>query len=75
MNVVGLRRCGFSEASIEALNDAFRLIYRSKFSRQQAFQILEERGNLDEHVRYLIDFLRRMVKGKKGRYLEGMRRS
>lgn len=75
VNVVGLRRCGLTEESIAALNEAFRVIYRSKLSRQQAFQVLESRGHLDEQVRYLIDFLRRMEKGRKGRYLEGMRRS
>jgi len=75
VNVIGLRRNGMSDERIAAIEHAFRVIYRAKLSRKQAFDRLEKEGRTTEDVQYLIDFLRRTEKGKKGRYLEGFRRS
>jgi len=71
VNAVGLRRHGFSEESIEALKEAFRLIYRSDLRRQEALSKLEGREGLKEEVRELVEFLRRMEAGKRGRAQEG----
>lgn len=73
VNVVGCRRNGLTDAEIEALEVAYKTIYRSRLSRAQAFEKLESDPNITPHVKYLIEFLRRMVMGKKGRYLESLR--
>lgn len=73
LNSVGLRRGGFAEADIEALEEAARRL----FSRQKplALTIAEyDSGNgINPHVKRLIDFLKRRSEGKHGRYLESLR--
>ena len=73
LNEVGCRRSGLSDDDINALEEAFKVIYRSRLTREQAFAKLESSPNLNEHVRYLIAFSRDMATGVKGRYLESMR--
>lgn len=73
LNEIGCRRNGLSEEDIRALNEAYRTIYRSKLTRAQAFEVLEGKPNPNEHVLYLVRFLKDMAKGAKGRYLESMR--
>jgi UDP-N-acetylglucosamine acyltransferase len=70
VNVVGCRRNGLTDPEVEALEEAYKIIYRSRLSRAQAFERLESNPNLTVHVKTLIDFLRRMAMGKKGRYLQ-----
>ncbi|MEW6358896.1 MAG: acyl-ACP--UDP-N-acetylglucosamine O-acyltransferase [Planctomycetota bacterium] len=73
VNEIGLRRNGLSDEDIEALKNAHRVIFRSNLTREQAFEQLEGETKPNEHVAYLIQFLRDMAKGPKGRYLESMR--
>jgi len=71
VNVVGLQRHGFPAESIDQLKRAHRIFYRSKLTRVEAFKILESRDDgLTPEVRYLIDFLRRQMKGRQGRQRE-----
>jgi len=73
VNVVGLRRHGVSEESIAAIEEAFRIIYRSRLSRLQALKKIEAEVQMTEEVRHLADFLRKTEQRKKGRYLEAYR--
>ncbi len=73
LNLVGLRRAEIPEERINALEDAFRLIYRSGLSKQEATTELEARPDLSEEVRHLVEFLRETGRGKKGRFLETTR--
>ncbi len=74
VNIIGLQRHGFSLESIEALKIAHRILYRSKLTRAEAFRILEGReGGPTPEVRYLIDFLKRQMSGRQGRYREVFR--
>ncbi len=73
VNVIGLRRDGFSEEAIEALREAFRLIYRSELAREEALSRLEGKGGATGEVRELVEFLRRMEGGKHGRGREVLR--
>jgi len=74
VNVVGCRRNGLSEEDIEALTKAYKIIYRSNLTREEAFAELERQNLMTEHVSYLVEFLRRMTQGVKGRYLESLRK-
>ena len=58
LNIEGLKRRGFDEARIRALKDAYRLIYRSDLSLEQAVAQLAELAAASEDVRHLHDFLR-----------------
>ena len=74
VNVIGLQRAGLSEERIEAIRDAYRLLYRPNvMNRTQVLDELDGRDGLTEEVRYLVDFLKRVQEGKSGRQLEAER--
>jgi len=74
INALGLRRAGFTEDDIEALEDAARRLFigREKpFSSALAeFDLM---NGINPHVKKMIEFLRRRDTGKNGRYLEALR--
>ena len=74
LNKVGMSRAGVSAEEIAAVESA----YRKLFSRRKPFSIalaeLESmNGQLNTHVKYLIEFLKRRDQGKHGRYQESLR--
>jgi UDP-N-acetylglucosamine acyltransferase len=73
INVVALKRAGFAQASIEAIAEAHRLLYRAKVGLAAAGEILRSQGMIDEHVTYLLDFLARQQDGRHGRARERRR--
>ncbi|MBN1845291.1 MAG: acyl-ACP--UDP-N-acetylglucosamine O-acyltransferase [Sedimentisphaerales bacterium] len=72
LNVVGLRRAGFTPEAIAKLMEAYRRLFRrptgEPFSR--AVEELAGQDELDENVRHLVNFLRRSHQHRMGRYLE-----
>jgi len=62
VNLVGLRRAGFSREEIQALKTAFKLLYRSGLNRKEALQrILSEAAT--DHTRHVVDFIERSKRG------------
>ncbi len=74
INVVGLRRGDVPKASIEALHEAHRLLFRAKMNPDQAGAILEAHGHLPPEVARLLEFVRAQHAGKHGRALERTRK-
>ncbi len=74
VNVVGLRRSGADEKSIEALEEAYRWIYCYGQPRSVVLPQLEARPNLVPEIRHLIDSLKRSASGKHGRHRESLRK-
>ena len=72
VNQTGLERAGFERKSIEELKGAYRCLYRRRNGKTiaQALAELEAQNDLDEHVRYLVEFLKRAGQHSQGRYLE-----
>ena len=70
VNVVGMKRNGFTEEEIASVQKAFRLIYRSNKSKDETEKTLEDLGLLTRPAKNLLDFLRRSETGKLGRHLE-----
>jgi UDP-N-acetylglucosamine acyltransferase len=69
-NLVGLRRAGVSLEARQALQRAFRLIYRSDLELSKALErVTDELGGFAE-VLYLVEFLQRMRHGRVGRQQE-----
>ena len=66
-NAVGLRRRGMSDATMLALRDAHRLMWRSGLPKPEAISIIENRYPDDPEVRYLLEFMRAIDGGKNGR--------
>ena len=62
LNLLGLRRAGFSAEDIAGLKRAYRLLYRLDLKLEAALaQILAEVPS--EHTRHLVDFIRRSERG------------
>jgi len=63
LNLRGLKRRGFSSAAIIALRQAYKIIYRSGLTLDQALERVD--GIADEHpeVRHLADFIRQSERG------------
>jgi len=75
VNVVGLRRNNFDEQRIAAIEDAYRILFKSQngpFSRR--LDEIEKQPHLTDDVRYLIQFYRNATNGVQGRAREIMRR-
>lgn len=72
INQTGLERADFSMASIKSLKEAYRCLYRRRNGKTmvEALAELEAQGDLDEHVRYLVEFLKRAGQHSQGRYRE-----
>jgi UDP-N-acetylglucosamine acyltransferase len=64
INVVGLRRRGFSKESIEELRAAYRLLFKSReMNMGQALSHLEAQGDLSPEVSSLVSFIRDSERG------------
>lgn len=67
INIVALRRNDFDQDEIEALSEAYRLLYRAKVGLENAREILNGKGGLNFHVNRLLDFVERQQSGAHGR--------
>lgn len=75
INVVALRRNDFKQEVIDALDEAYRLLYRARVGLENARQILESRGDLLPDIEHLIDKLARSQAGRHGRGREKRRKA
>lgn len=73
LNAVGLSRNGFAQEDIDALEHAYRKLFRREKPFALAIAEFETQNGINPHVKYLIEFLRRRDKGRHGRYLESLR--
>jgi len=72
LNLIGLKRAGFSEQNLAALDKAYRRLFRKIGSETLAHAVedLAAQNGLDENVRCLLDSLRRRHQHRTGRYRE-----
>ena len=63
INTIGLKRKDFSEESIHALQQAYRILIRSKLKLDEALLRLEEQFGDVAEVRYLVDFAQGTQRG------------
>jgi UDP-N-acetylglucosamine acyltransferase len=80
LNVNGLERWKFADASTTALREAYKLIYPRRGDRLagrtlDAIREIESNGLMDDaHVKYLVEFLKRKLEyGTHGRFREHFR--
>lgn len=62
LNVVGLRRAGFSVDQVSRLKKAYQILYRSGLGLQDALAKIETEMP-DEHTLHLVHFIRRSQRG------------
>jgi len=63
LNVEGLKRRGFTSETIRQLRKAYRIIYRSNFTLDQAVIELEPLANNCPEIGQLLNFLKRVTRG------------
>jgi UDP-N-acetylglucosamine acyltransferase len=63
VNTIGLQRKGFSEAVIEALKKAHRLLFQSGLLREDALNQVEKEFSDHAEVAYLVRFVRESKRG------------
>ena len=61
LNLVGLRRAGFTKEEIAALKSAYRILYRSGLKLEEALGRIEALDT--EHARHLVKFIRNSKRG------------
>jgi UDP-N-acetylglucosamine acyltransferase len=72
VNKRGVKRAGLSDQQLEAIEKAYRFIWRAKNKKSVLEQVksLAEKDGLDENVRDIIELVTNMSKQRFGRYLE-----
>ena len=63
INIVGLRRRGFSNEIIEAIHNAYRLVYQSGLNTTEALNKIEAEMEMTPEIRYIVDFIRSSERG------------
>ncbi len=63
LNIVGLRRRGFSPNTIEAIGDAYHIIYRSNLNVSQALEKLSTIDGLIPEVERIVRFIQNSKRG------------
>ncbi len=58
LNVVGLKRLGYSPEVVAALKQCYTLLFRSKLLLKDALQQAEQELGEFEEVRYFVEFVR-----------------
>ena len=62
VNLIGLRRAGFTKEKIKKIWDAFKLIYRSGLNTTQAIEKIMQSDPIDE-VAYMVNFIKNSKRG------------
>jgi UDP-N-acetylglucosamine acyltransferase len=63
LNLVGLRRAGFSAAQIAPLRQAFRILFGRRTNLKQALEQVEAEVTLTPEVTHLLEFIRASKRG------------
>ena len=62
INIVGLRRHGFSNEEIERIHEAYRLLY-SKGLLKEGIEEIKAHLEIDKNIQYIIDFVEQSKRG------------
>ena len=63
LNSEGIKRKGFSKEAMKALRDAYKIIYRSKLTIEEAKQQLKPLADAHPEVKSMLDFLNESQRG------------
>ena len=74
INIVALKRNGFPPAAIKGLQEAYRLLYRTKSRLDDAREILRANGHMAPQVNHLLAYIEIQQEGRNGRGRERMRK-
>lgn len=63
LNIIGLRRRGFSPEAIDAINTAYRILYLSKLNVSQGIQKIKDSMEIIPEIQRIIDFVAKSKRG------------
>jgi UDP-N-acetylglucosamine acyltransferase len=63
LNVIGLKRRGFTDETIGAIKEAYRIVFRSSLLLSAAIKKVEEVVEDLPEVRQFLDFIRKSERG------------
>lgn len=63
INIIGLRRRGYSNEAIDNIHNAYRLIYQSGLNTSDALKKIEEELPKTDEVEYIVNFIRNSGRG------------
>ena len=63
INIVGLRRRGFSNELIENIHNAYRIIYQSGLNVSDALDKIAEEIPMSKEIEYIISFIKESQRG------------
>jgi UDP-N-acetylglucosamine acyltransferase len=63
LNIIGLRRRGFTQEAIDSLNDAYRILYLSKLNVSQGVEKIKETMSITPEVQNLLNFIAKAQRG------------
>ncbi|MBO4315308.1 MAG: acyl-ACP--UDP-N-acetylglucosamine O-acyltransferase [Prevotella sp.] len=63
VNLIGLRRRGFSKDTIQNIHDAYRIIYQGTNTRADALKEIKEVIPMSPEIQYIIDFIEKSERG------------
>lgn len=63
INLIGLRRRGFSAETIQNIHEAYRIIYQGNLTRADAIRQIKEVLPLTPEIQYIIDFVENSQRG------------
>lgn len=75
VNIVGLRRNNFDQSVINAINEAYRLMYRARVGLANCEEILASKGDMLPEVRHFLDTVTVSQAGRHGRGRELRRKA
>lgn len=70
INIIGLRRNNVTTKTRAELRKAYKILYRSNLNMSQALDVIEKDLEMTAELTYLIDFVKRIRLGSRGRQLE-----
>jgi UDP-N-acetylglucosamine acyltransferase len=70
INVVGLRRNNIPTKSRTDIRKAYKILYRSDLNATQALERIEKELEITPEISYLIEFIKKIRLGARGRQLE-----
>ena len=63
LNIVGLKRAGFTEERIKILKEVYKILFRQNLNTSQALEILEKDYSQYDDIKYLIEFIKNSKRG------------
>lgn len=63
LNIIGLKRRGFSQDTIVCLRKCYRLLYQSRMNMSQAMKRIRAEVHMISEVQSVLDFVERSVRG------------